>query len=93
MHLLVVQHEVHDFDRFKTVFDRHPPTRGGATAYQVGRDVDNPADVTIVAVFESRDQAEAWRNDPELRAAVADAGVVGTPRVAILEQVDTERSS
>jgi hypothetical protein len=88
MHLLIVQHRVEDYDRFKAVFDAHPPTRGGATQYQVGRNVDDPADITIVASFDSLDQAVAWRDDPELLAAVAGAGVIGEPQVGIFERVD-----
>lgn len=88
MHLLIVQHRVEDYDHFKAVFDAHPPSRGGATHYQVGRSVDDPDDITIVAAFESLDQAASWRDDPELRVAMADAGVIGEPRVGIFQRVD-----
>lgn len=87
MHLLVVEHQVQDYDRFKAVFDAHPPDHGHAASHVLGHDAEHGT-VIIIATFASRDQAVAWRDDPELRAAVADAGVVGRPRVAIYEQVE-----
>lgn len=88
MHLLIVTLDVEDYARFKAVFDAHPPERGGATFHRVCRDVDRHNSVTIISGFASVDQAIAWRDDPELRSAIGDSGVVGDPRVSVVEQVE-----
>jgi heme-degrading monooxygenase HmoA len=87
MYLLIVAHEVEDFDRFTAVFDAHPPSHGGAASHRVSRNVDDPNSITIVAAFDSLDDARAWRDNPELRTAFAGAGIVGVPRVEIHEEV------
>lgn len=88
MYLLVVTHRVEDYDRFKAVFDAHPPERGGAVSHSVNRAVDDPNLITIISAFRSAQEAAAWRDDPELRAAVGEAGVVGAPTVGVFEQVE-----
>lgn len=88
MYLLVVTHEVADYDAWKTTFDTFPPARGGARSHRIDRSVDNPNVVTIVAWFDTVAQARSHANDPELTTVMAEAGVVGAPRVDILEEVE-----
>jgi heme-degrading monooxygenase HmoA len=85
---LVVSHRVEDYDRFKEVFDAQPPARGGAVSHTIGRDLDEPDLIIIVATFTSAEQAIAWRDHPELRDAIGRAGIVGEPTVGVFEVVD-----
>jgi hypothetical protein len=85
---LIVSHRVEDYDRFKAVFDAHPPARGSATSHTVGRDVDDPDLITVVATFASAEQAIAWRDNPELRDAIGSAGLMGEPTVGVFDVVE-----
>jgi hypothetical protein len=87
VHLLIVDHEVEDYERFEASVAAHPPSRGGARTCSVSRGFDDPNHVLIVAGFDTLAPATAWRDDPELRTAIA-AGIVGEPRVGVFEQVD-----
>ncbi len=88
MFLLSVSHEVASYNRFKAVFGAHPPSRGGAVFHSINRDVDDPTSVTIIAGFELLEAAAAWRDTPELQAAMEAAGVVGVPRVGVFERME-----
>lgn len=88
MIVIAINHDVEDFDRWKAVFDEFPPSRGGASFHRVNRNVDNPNNITVVAGFESRDAATAFRDNPELKDAMARAGVTGIPRVEIYNEVE-----
>lgn len=88
MYVLVVTHEVADYNAWKAKFDTFPPSRGGAHSHRIDRNVDSPNVVTIVAWFDTPEHARSFANDPELAAVMEDAGVVGAPRVDILEEVE-----
>jgi len=88
MIVLMVNHDVEDYDRFKAVFDEFPPSKGGAAYHRLNRGVDEPNNITIEAGFESADAAKAFRDDPGLRDAMGRAGVVGHPRIEIFEEIE-----
>ncbi len=87
MYIMVVNHDVEDYERWKAGFDEYPPTRGGARFWHVNRNIDNPNNVTIICGWETLDAAVAFRDDPELKNGMDSAGVIGPPRFEISEEV------
>jgi hypothetical protein len=88
MYVLDVNHDVEDYDRWKAVFDEHPPAVGGAVFHRVSRNVDSANNVTVVAGFPTEESARAFVADPALKDAMQRAGVKGTPRIELYEEVE-----
>ncbi len=89
MILMAIKHQVNDYGAWKKVFDTFPPTAGGALFHRVNRSTDDPNTVLVVAGFKSTDDARAFQNNPELKAKMHDAGIVGAPRFEIYEELET----
>lgn len=90
MYLMVVNHDVEDFESWKTGFDLYPPTRAGALFQHVLRNADKPDNVAVVCGWDSQDRAVTFRDSPELKAAMDNAGIVNALRVEIFEEVEQE---
>jgi hypothetical protein len=89
MYVMAINHDVADYDQWKTVFDGFSPAKGGATFHRLNRGVENPNNITVVAGFESADTARAFAADPALKDAMQEAGVSGAPRIEIFEEVES----
>lgn len=83
--LMVVKHPVKDFDAWRVEYDKAQVIRDkhGVTDAIVLRDPDDPNEVTGLHWFSSVDEAHAFAEDPDLRDAMARAGVSGPPRIEI----------
>lgn len=88
MYVMAINHDVTDYDQWKTVFDGFSPAKGGAVFHRLNRNVANPNNVTVVAGFESADAAREFAADPALKDAMKESGVVGAPRIEIFEEVE-----
>ncbi len=55
----------------------------------VNRNIENENNITVVAGFDTAEAAQQFRDSPELRGAMEQAGVVGAPRVEIFEEVES----
>jgi hypothetical protein len=90
MATLIVKHRVADFDTWKAVFDGMNGTRAayGWTGHLVLRDAHDPNVVTIVNRAANLDRAKAYAASPELRAAMARAGVQGPPEITFHDDAD-----
>jgi len=84
-----VRHSVNDYAKWKTVYDTFPPTSGGAKFARVSRSVDDPNVVTVFAGFDTIELAKAFINNPDLKTKMTEAGVVGSPRIEINEEVES----
>ena len=84
--VLLVSHEVSDFDSWKKGFDAHGDAREGARfeALFVGRDAGNDKLVHIGFRVPSADAARAFISNPELAETMKKAGVVGKPDIRIV---------
>ena len=89
MFIMIVNHDVADYDNWKRVFDGFPPGVAGASFHHVNRSLDNPNNVTVVSGWESREAAEAFRNNPNLEQAMHEAGVTSAPRIELTEEVES----
>jgi quinol monooxygenase YgiN len=78
-----IRHEISDYAAWKKAYDDFGPTRKklGVIAHEVYRSVDNPNDVTIMNDFKTLQKAKAFAASPELKAAMQQAGITGTPQV------------
>jgi hypothetical protein len=73
--LMIVQHPVKDYDAWRIEYDKAQPIR------------DDPNEITGLHWFSSVDEAHAFADDPDLKDAMARAGVSGPPRIEISEEV------
>jgi hypothetical protein len=88
MIVAAIRHGVKDYEQWKAGYDSYPPTVGGARFARVNRAIDDPNMVTVVCGFDSVDAANAFLGNPELKAKMAESGVVGEPRIEIYEEVE-----
>jgi hypothetical protein len=89
MYVMAINHDVEDYQTWKNAFDAFPPAKGGARFHRLNRNVDNGNNITIVAGFDTAEAAQQFRDDPELKSVMGEAGVVGAPRFEIFEEVES----
>jgi heme-degrading monooxygenase HmoA len=91
MIVVAIRHPVADYEAWKAVYDtRHPGTFGAKFA-RVNRGVDDPDTVTVVAGFDSVEEATAMTESPDLKAAMNQAGVTASPRIEMYEEVEANQ--
>lgn len=88
MFVLAINHSVADYDKWKAGYDAMPPTSRGALFSRVNRSVDDPNVIAVVAGFETLETLKGFVNDPALKEAMIAAGVQGSPRIEIYEEVE-----
>ena len=83
---LVIRHKVKDFAAWKKAYDLHQPSRqqAGLTERHLLRGADDPNQV--IMLFEARDlqKAREFIASPDLRDAMARAGVADKPDLYFL---------
>jgi hypothetical protein len=84
-----IRHSVSDYGQWKTVYDTFTPTSVGAKFAKVNRSVEDPNLVTVVAGFDTLELAQAFLANPNLEAKMTEAGIVGSPRIEINEEVES----
>ena len=79
---MFVRHEVSDYTTWRKGYDDFDVTRGkmGVTAQAVYQSTDNPNDITAYHDFKSLAKAKAFAGSAELKTAMQNAGVKGTPQ-------------
>lgn len=86
MPTLAAQITIGDYAKWRPVFDKNKPLRdkAGLRNVQVYRDADNPKDLIIWS--ETLDVAKAREalGSPEIRSAMQEAGVVGSPKIHVI---------
>ena len=89
MYVMAINHDVEDYDTWKSVFDTFPPSKGGARFHRLNRNIENGNNVTIVAGFDTAEAAQQFRDDPELKEAMSEAGLTSSPRFEIFDEVES----
>ncbi len=84
-----IRHSVSDYAKWKAVYDKYTPTSEGAKFARVNRSVDDPNVVAVVAGFESLQLAKAFLDNPTLKTRMTEAGVLGSPRIELYEEVES----
>ena len=83
---LVVQHQVEDFAKWKGVFDSVIELRrsNGEVSAQVLQTDGDENSILAIFEWESLEKARAYAASPELKEAMARAGVVGRPEITFM---------
>lgn len=88
MALVIVNHQVKDYDAWRPFFDRDIPRRkeAGITSEEVYCSKEDPNNLYLI--FNTNDVAkfEAMFQNPDLRAVMEEAGVISEPKATILEE-------
>jgi len=87
----VVHHRVADYAAWKKVYDSVRPVQrqGGVREHRVWRSAEEPRMVVVVHVFDTAVAARAFFALPDLRQAMAEAGVdLSSFRIEFLEEED-----
>lgn len=90
MTYVLVNHEVEDYDKWKTIYDdtNHLLKAHGARVSSVFRSADDPNQVLVLTQFESLESAENFAKSHELRTAMQKAGVKGKLEINFLEETE-----
>ncbi|MGA9595200.1 MAG: cyclase [Acidimicrobiia bacterium] len=88
MYVSIVNHDIEDFVKWKAVYDGFDHGSHGVRFGRIDRNVENPNNVTVVQGYDSAEVAQAFLNNPSLRAALASAGITSEPRIELYEEVD-----
>jgi len=85
---VVVHHEVKDFAQWKTAFNEGLPelNAAGGRNCEIGTLKGDPNTAYVISEWPSVEAFQAFFSDPELKASMGEAGVVGKPTVLILDR-------
>ena len=86
----ILTHEVKNYSDWKKGFDEGEPMRqqAGIKTKGVYSSVDNANHVTIIAEFPSAEVVQGFLSNPDLKAAMEKAGVIGKPEMKILNYMN-----
>jgi hypothetical protein len=86
MGLIIVRHKVKDFAAWKPAFESHTPaqTAAGLSNPRVFRSADDPSEVVILFDAQDIGKAKQFVGSPDLRSAMATAGVTDKPDIYFL---------
>lgn len=87
--LLLVTHEVKDFDAWKKVYDADKVNRdkAGFKELFVSRETEKPSVVHLGFQSASAEKVKAFMDNPELKGVMEKAGVVGAPTMTMTDLV------
>lgn len=88
MSYMLVQHEVEDFARWKAVFDSKVDLRqaNGEVSAQIFHDAQDSNKLTLLFEWDSLEHARQYAQNPALKAAMQEAGVMGPPTIHFLNE-------
>jgi len=87
---LLIHHKVEDYEMWKPIYDEHAATRkaAGSQGARLFRNTADGNEVVAIMSWPDLAQAEAFSNSPDLHAVMQKAGVIGTPELIYLEEVE-----
>jgi heme-degrading monooxygenase HmoA len=88
--VIVTQHKVEDYDKWKTEFNSGIDMRkeAGEKAYQIFHTDDDPNNLAILFEWDNLDNARKFMESNELREKMQKGGVIGKPEIHFLEEVE-----
>ena len=89
MSYVIVKQKVADYARWKPIFDADGANRqiGGSRGGQLFRSADDPNEVVMLFEWDL-EQARQYSQREEVRAKMREAGVLGSPDVYFLEEIE-----
>jgi len=87
MATLAVQLTIGDYAKWRPVFDKHKPLRDKADikTVRVYRDADNPKEIIVWGETGDAAKARAALGGDEIKNAMKEAGVVGPPKIHVID--------
>ena len=88
--LLIISHEVKNFDTWKTAFESGETMRAdaGITTKGIYLSPEKTNWVTVITQTNNPETAKAFLSNPELQAAMKEAGVISAPEIKFLASVN-----
>jgi len=88
MSYVIVQHKVEDFPKWKAVFDAQEGLRraNGELSARIFHDAADPNALTLFFEWDALENAHQYAQNPELKAAMMEAGVAGPPTFYFLTE-------
>jgi len=88
MATLLVRHKVHDYAKWKPLFDEHGTTRqaSGSQGGRLFRNADDPNEVIAIFEWDDLEKARQFAQSDDLRETMQRAGVADRPDVYFLEE-------
>jgi quinol monooxygenase YgiN len=88
MALAIIRSTVRDYGEWRKVYDQAGPMQkaGGVIEESVYQAKNDPNDIVVLHRFDTIEQAEKFVSSPELKDAMQRAGVVGAPRIEVVEE-------
>jgi len=83
---MYARHQVADYDAWRKVYDAFDRESLGVRHHAVYRRVDDPNEITVWHDFDDRETAESFAGSDELKAAMAEAGVVSAPNIWVTDE-------
>ena len=84
---MFARHQVADYDAWRKVYDAFDRGSLGVRAHAVYRNGSDPSDITVWHDFDDGATAESFANSDELKAAMAEAGVISAPNIWITDEM------
>jgi erythromycin esterase-like protein len=86
MPTLAAQITIGDYAKWRPVFDKNKPLRdkAGLTNVRIYRDADNPKELIVWSETSDATKAREALTGSEIRTAMQEAGVVGSPRIHVI---------
>lgn len=86
---VILTHEVTNYSDWKKIFDEGESFRqqAGVKTLGVYNSVDNLNLVTVITEFPSKEAVQGFLSNPDLKADMEKAGVVGAPEAKILNKI------
>lgn len=87
---LLIRHKVEDYKVWKSMYDEHAATRkaAGSLGARLFRNTGDGNEVVAIISWPDLAQAEAFSNSPDLHSVMQKAGVIGTPELIYVEEVE-----
>lgn len=84
---MIMKHQVASFANWKPLFDEGQSLRrqyGGSNEH-VYQEANHPENVVVMVDWNSKEDAEKFRQSPELKEAMQKAGVLSQPKVFFVD--------
>jgi len=86
MGMLIVQHRIKDYRKWRRTHDAHAPMRrkAGLSLGRVYRGADDPDQIAVVFKIRDSEKAKDFAKSDDLRKAIKAAGVIGKPTITLI---------
>jgi hypothetical protein len=88
MSIVIINHKVNDFKKWKSVYEKDTARRTAAGLKELHVATKDGSPNEVYMIYETKDAAKAQKmmQDPDLQKTMKEAGVISTPIVSILNK-------